>query len=208
MWGGGEIKIWLWGGSLLLGDIFPGLEGGDEQIFGWYGVDFPHPPSRENPAVCEECFIICYPYMKISSSQQENRSEECFNNIFQCMCSFSYYSYILPCRPVLRCAYQYVRQQCMTKPCCCIKMSSQCYMANFSTKQRSLNYSQLRYYYNHGLYLGKNRTLLKHHELLNKNTQRNFMILRVIRAVSKLRYIVLGAAGTAGVSAKLVSISI
>ena len=168
----------------------------------------PHPPSRENPAVCEECFIICYPYMKKSSSQQENRSKECFNNIFQCMCSFSYYSYILPCRPVLRCAYQYVRQQCMTKPCCCIKMSSQCYMANFSTKQRSLNYSQLRYYYNHGLYLGKNRTLLKHHQLLNKNTQRNFMILRVIRAVSKLRYIVLGAAGTAGVSAKLVSISI
>ena len=155
-----------------------------------------------------QCFVICYPYMKISSSQQENRSEECFNNIFQCMCSFSYYSYILPCRPVLRCAYQYVRQQCMTKPCCCIKMSSQCYMANFSTKQRSLNYSQLRYYYNHGLYLGRNRTLLKHHQLLNKNTQRNFMILRVIRAVSKLRYIVLGAAGTAGVSAKLVSISI
>ena len=34
------------------------------------------------------------------------------------------------------------------------------------------------------------------------------MILRVIRAVSKLRYIVVGAAGTAGVSAKLVSILI
>ena len=96
----------------------------------------------------------------------------------------------------------------MTKPCCCIGMSSQYYIANFSTKQRSLNYSQLRYYYNHGLYLGKNRTLLKHHQLLNKYTQRNFMILRVIRAVSKLRYIVVGAAGTAGVSAKLVSILI
>ena len=51
MWEGGEIKIWLRGGSLLLGDIFPGLEGGDEQIFGWCGVDSPHPPSRENPAV-------------------------------------------------------------------------------------------------------------------------------------------------------------
>ena len=131
-----------------------------------------------------------------------------FFNIFKCMCSFFHYSYIPSFRPVLRCAYQYVRQQCMTKPCCCIKVPSNCYMANFSTKQKSLNYCQLRYYYNHGLYLGKNRTLLKHHQLLNKYTQRNFMILRVIRAVSKLRYIVLGAAGTAGVSAKLVSILI
>lgn len=55
-----------------------------------------------------------------------------------------------------------------------------------------------------------------HHQRLSQRLQkqqhqqqrRTFMILRVIRAVAKVRYMLLGAAGTAGVSAKLVTSSI
>lgn len=40
---------------------------------------------------------------------------------------------------------------------------------------------------------------------LNQQQRRQLMLLRILRAASKVRYIFLGAAGTAGVSAKLVS---
>lgn len=44
----------------------------------------------------------------------------------------------------------------------------------------------------------------QHHFRMYAGQLRSFMILRVIRAASKVRYLLLGAAGATGVSAKLV----
>ena len=49
-----------------------------------------------------------------------------------------------------------------------------------------------------------NRPILYKYYKFTSQQQRQFMILRIIRNVAKIRYVVLGAAGTAGVGAKLV----
>ena len=67
-------------------------------------------------------------------------------------------------------------------------------------KQNTRNFTGFMFY--------KNGSILQNHQRLQYQQSRHFMIIRVIRAVSKLRYILLGAAGTAGVGAKLVSFDI
>ena len=58
---------------------------------------------------------------------------------------------------------------------------------------------------------GQFSSLLRNHQrltiCLNQQQRRQLMLLRILRAASKVRYIFLGAAGTAGVSAKLVSLT-
>ena len=55
---------------------------------------------------------------------------------------------------------------------------------------------------------GQRSTLLRNHQRLNQQLQcRQMMLLRILRAASKVRYLFLGAAGTAGVGVKLVNLS-
>lgn len=58
---------------------------------------------------------------------------------------------------------------------------------------------------------GQSSSLLRNHKrlsiCLNRQQHRKLMLLRILRAASKVRYIFLGAAGTAGVGAKLVSLT-
>lgn len=81
------------------------------------------------------------------------------------------------------------------------KLTCQCW------KSAANNNMHVRRYTTYLLIRKNNNIMLKHHQILNNmNQERHIVLLRVIRAVSKLRYIFLGAAGTAGVGAKLVSI--
>ncbi|XP_057298181.1 dynamin-like 120 kDa protein, mitochondrial isoform X2 [Hydractinia symbiolongicarpus] len=78
------------------------------------------------------------------------------------------------------------------------KFTCQCW------KSTANNNRHVRRYTTYLLIRKNNNIMLKHHQVLNNiNQERHIVLLRVIRAVSKLRYIFLGAAGTAGVGAKL-----
>ena len=68
-----------------------------------------------------------------------------------------------------------------------------------TTRNTTRNYSSF------SIYSNVHRPILYKYCKFTVQQRRRFMILRVIRNVAKIRYFVLGAAGTAGVSAKLVS---